>query len=160
MVFGCKITDGFAPIMMNNSPVDYVKRQEYLGVILEAGPELKFIAKPDLSSFRKAANAILCSSVCSQEHITLSLLYTYCVPIVTYACAVKEFSPDEMREIHVAMNKATRKIYNYNLPSVRVKRKELGIKCIYTLFTEAKTKFNLSVKSSLNSVVKHLSTVI
>ena len=90
----------------------------------------------------------------------MKLLYVNCVPILTYACAVKEFSASDMYKCHVAVNNSIRKIFSYAVwQSIRQLRISLGYDSIYEIFAKSKMKFSESVKQSSNSIVMHLSTV-
>ena len=65
----------------------------------------------------------------------MHLLYTSCLPIITYACNAKEFSANDMRDLNTAVNDAIRKIYSFNRwESVRVLREGSGMKSIYEIF--------------------------
>ena len=90
----------------------------------------------------------------------MKLLYANCVPILTYACAVKDFTASDMYRCHVAVNNSIRKIYSFAIwQSIRHLRMTLGYDSIYEIFAKAKKKFLMSVKESSNSVVLHLSTL-
>ena len=73
-----------------------------------------YSAENDIRSFYHSANAILNIVNRPDETILMHLLYTNCVPILTYACAVKEFSAREMSDCNVALNDAIQKIFSFN----------------------------------------------
>ena len=90
----------------------------------------------------------------------MRLLYSNCVPIITYACAVKEYSAADMHRCNVAVNNAIRKIFSFAVwQSIRHLRISHGYKSIYELFEEAKRKFLSGASRSLNAVVLHLATL-
>ena len=80
-----------------------------------------------------------------------------CVPILSYACAVKEFSASDMYKCHVAINNAIRRVYSYAVrQTIRHLRLSLGYDSIYEIFAKAKKKFLTSAVNSSNSIVTHL----
>ena len=87
----------------------------------------------------------------------MKLLYTNCVPIITYACAVRIFSASEMHRCHVAINNAIKKIYSFAIwQSIRDIRTSNGYKSIYEIFAFTRKKFMEAALSSSNQVVAHL----
>ena len=147
------------PILINGISLDYVTEYKYLGVVLCSGRSLSFSATSTIRSFHRAANALFYSPVKPKNIILLKLLYSNCVPIITYACAVREFSSADMYRCHVAINNAIRKIYSYAVwQSIRHIRIENGFESIYEIFTTARDKFANSALTSSNSIVSHLAT--
>ena len=119
-----------------------------------------FSVSSTIRSFHRAANAILYSRVKPSTVVLMKLLYTNCVPIITYASEVKEFSAVDMRRCHVALNNAIRKVFSYAVwQSIRDLRKSYGYKCIYEIFASTKAKFMANVSSSSNPIVSHLATL-
>ena len=47
------------------------------------------------------------------EDILLKLLYSNCVPILTYGAAVKDLTAKEKQQINVAVNNAIRRIFTF-----------------------------------------------
>ena len=114
LVFGNSYKDAnLKPFTICDIDIDYVMEWKNLGVTLVSGKRVGFSARPDLMTFFRATNSILNALQGAQEHVLLTLLYTNCVPILTYACAVKEFSNSEMSDCNVAMNNACRKIFGF-----------------------------------------------
>ena len=95
-----------APLYLANSIVEYVTEWKYLGCLIIAGKETVFKSRNNIAAFRRSANSIVTSIKKPNEHVLMMLLYTFSVPILTYACEVKQFSCTEMRECHVALNDA------------------------------------------------------
>ena len=75
-------------LFLNNDPLDFVDEYKYLGVYLCAGKTLSFSPLTTIRSFHRAANSIFYSKVKPNNEVLMKLLYTNCVPIITYACAV------------------------------------------------------------------------
>ena len=147
----------FASLLLNNQPLEFVNEYKYLGVELCAGKALTFSPLSMIWSFHRAANAILYSRVKPSATVLMKLLYTNCVPIITYASAVRDFSSADMYRCHVAINNAIRKIFSFSVwQSIRHLRISHGYKSIYEIFSSAKAKFLANASTSSNSIVCHL----
>ena len=145
------------PLFLNDTPLEYVSEYKYLGVTLNGDKELKFLPVCNIRSFHRAANSILCSRVKPNKKVLMRLLYTNCVPIITYGCAVKEFSAADMYRCHVAVNNAIRRIVSFAVwQSIRHIRISYGYKSIYEIFQLAKKNFKESALTCSNSIVRHL----
>ena len=81
----------------------------------------------------------------------LHLLYSSCIPVLTYAGAVKEYPSRQMQDCCTAMNDALRFLFGYNRwDSVRSLRESFGYKSLVELFHGAKTKFDASLYAHVN----------
>ena len=162
MIFGKshKETDLF-PLTIDGNPIEYVTEWKYLGVTLSSGKHLFFNARPDLASFFRATNAVLNVLKGAKEDVLLKLLYSNCVPILTYACDVKEYTASDMSDCSVAMNNAFRKIFGFKeWRSIRVLREIFNVKCLYTLFKLAKDKFLSACPFHPNPIVRTVLTLV
>ena len=95
------------------------------------------------NAFYRSSNSILNTLHGPSELVQMKLLYSICVPIITYASDVVIFHDKEMESLHVAVNDAIRKIFSNNRwESIKVLRKSLR----YLSVTEilARRKKNLS----------------
>ena len=162
MVIGKLPADSqYASLLLRNEPLDFVDEYKYLGVDICAGKTLSFSPIATIRSFHRAANSILYSKVKPNNDILMKLLYTNCVPIITYASAVRVFSSTEMYRCHVAVNNAIRKIFSFAVwQSIRNLRISHGYKSIYELFSSAKAKFLANAPNSSNNIVSHLSRLV
>ena len=97
------------------------------------------------------------------------LIYTYiqmcayldCVPILTYACAVKQYSSSDMSDCNLAMNNAFSKIFGFKeWQSIRVLREEFNFKSIYKIFKLAQDSFLSACRSHHNPVINLLAFVV
>ena len=128
---------------------------------LQAGKALSFSAVATNRTFHRAADSILCSRVKPHKSILLKLLYSNCVPVITYACAVRDFSSSEMLKCHVAISNSIRRIFSLaTWQSIRHIRIENGYQSIYEIFSIAKTKFLRAATDSSNSIVLHLASIL
>ena len=151
-----KNREKFCPIFATSNVHEY----KYLGVILTSGNGLCFSATSTIRSFHRAANCVLHGRVKPNQQVLMRLIYSNCVPILTYACAVKEYSAADMRRCHVALNNAIRKIFSFAVwQSIRHLRISHGFKCIYELFERAKRKFISSASNSSNTVIARLASL-
>ena len=147
------------PLSIDGSPIEYVSQWKYLGVTLVSGTRLSFSARPDLTSFFRAANAILNVLKEASEDVLVKLLQSNCLPILTYACEVKEYSASEMSDCNVAVNNAFRKIFGFrDWRSIRVLRDNFNIESIYISFKRAKDKFMSLTCHHPNPIIKYLSS--
>ena len=120
-----------ASLLLNNQPLDFVNQYKYLGVDLCAGKVLSFSPTTTIRSFHRAANAILYSRVKPSNDVLMKLLYSNCVPIITYASAVREFNAADMYRCHVAVNNAIRKVFSFAVwQSICTLRTSMGYRSI------------------------------
>ena len=153
--------DCYAPLRLNDSPLEFTHEYKYLGITICSEKGRLFPATQTIRSFHRAANSILHSHVKPDERVLLRLLYSNCVPIVTYACSVKEFSSSDMYKCHVAVNNAIRRIFSFaTWQSIRHLRIQYGYKSIYELFAAAQSKFMLNASNSSNKVVALLASSV
>ena len=154
MVFG----NGFrtfnpSPLLLNAQPIEYVSEWRYLGCLINNGKELSFSCKSDLTAFRRSANSIFSSLRKPNEQVSMKLLYTFSVPILTYASEVKVFSCSDMRDCNVALNNAIRRIFSYNRwESIRTLRQQLGYRDLTTTFA-FRTRGFYAIPSMQNETV-------
>ena len=99
---------------MNGSAIEYVTSIKYLGVTICNRKSFSFSATNDLRNFYRSANSVLNAIHKVDDNVMIHLLYTNCVPTVTYACAIKKYSAREMQDCNTALNNALRKIFTYN----------------------------------------------
>ena len=132
MVFGKSFKDQVAPLTLAGSAIDFVNEWKYLGTTLVAGKCFSFTARPDISSFFRATNAVINVLSGAHEHTLLTLLFTNCVPILSYACSIKHYSAADMSDCNVAVNNVFRKIFGFTeWQSIRYLREIFGFQSLY-----------------------------
>ena len=159
LVFSKKKTDItlLKPILLNNCIIEYASSVKYLGVTIVSERGLSFSAIKEIQTFYRAANAILTILNKPNEDVLMQLLYTNCVPIISYACNVKVFSAQDMRDCNTAINNAIRKIFTFQRwESVRVLRDGFQMKSIYEIFQIACDKLQLSLATHPNSILRRI----
>ena len=160
MIFGKSYNENIVPLRLSGEPVEFVSEWKYLGTTLVTGKRLFFSARPDLTSFFRATNAIINVLVGAHEHTLLALLHSNCVPILTYACAVKHYSSSDMSDCNLAMNNAFRKIFGFTeWQSIRTLREEFGFKSLYVTFKTAKDRFRDSCLTHQNPVISYIASL-
>ena len=102
------------PISLNGNDVEYVTSISYLGVSIVSDRGFCVSAANELRAFYRAANSILTTIQKPSEEIVMQLLYTNCVPIITYACRIKCFSSRDMRDCNAAINDCIRTIFSFH----------------------------------------------
>ena len=156
IIFGKGLNDAHAPLFINGVSVEYVKEWRYLGTTIVGNKTLSFSARQDLASFFRAANAVINVLNNAEPHVLVSLLYSNCVPILTYACAGKEFSAADMSDCNLAINNVFRKIFGFReWQSIRYIRQYFEMKSIYELFHVAKDKFRTQGQYHNNPIFRH-----
>lgn len=160
MIFGKSHKESLAPIVIDNASLDCVQEFKYLGTTLVSGKGLSFSARSDLASFYRATNAVMNVLTNAHEHTLLTLLYTNCIPILTYACGVKNFLASEMSDCNTAINNALRKVFGFTQwQSIRVLREIFGFKSIYEIFKVAENRFLSSCRTHMNPILQFIVTL-
>ena len=149
------------PLTLNNESIEYVKEWKYLGCLVKSGKQLSFSSRLELATFRSSVNSIVSAVKKPNEQVSMKLLYSFSVPILTYASEVKRFSCSDMRDCHVAINDAVRKIFSYHRwESIRSLRSLFGYQDIYTMFAVRRDSFLKKVPLMGNQTVAALYRII
>ena len=101
-------------LVLDNNGISFVNQYKYLGVIVQSSKNFSCDPKPSLCSFYRSVNTILNVARGPSESVQMKLLYSICVPVLTYACEVKVFSAREVIQMNTALNDAIRKIFGFN----------------------------------------------
>ena len=107
----CHIAD----LVLDKRTIEVVNEWKYLGVTVIAGTTLSFSSRPPLSSFYRSVNSLLSSIRQPSELILMKLLFSNCVPCLTYASEVVEYNGSTMNNLNVALNDAIRRIFSYKV---------------------------------------------
>ena len=87
-------------------------------------------------------DSILSSVRQPRENVMMQLLYSNCVPKLTYGAAVKDLNATEKQQYNVAVNNAIRRIFGFRLwQSIRQIREFLNYRSIDELFSRARRRF-------------------
>ena len=149
--------ENLCPILLNGRKVEYVNSITYLGATITNDKGFSFSASNDLTKFYRASNSILRAVKQPSEEVLIHLLYSCCIPILSYASAVKDFTSRQMQDCSTAINNALRLIFGYNRwESVRMLRQSFGYPSLVEIFQRAKNKFNSSVLTHHNPIISKL----
>ena len=148
-------------LMIDGQSVEFTSRIRYLGTTITCDRSFAFSNEDDLRAFYRSSNSILNHLQSTDESISMQLLYSHCVPCLTYACCVKEYSAKQMTECSVALNDAIRKIFTFNRwESVRSLREGFGYKSLTEMFANARKKFLDSLSRHKNVTIVQLDAFI
>ena len=90
----------------------------------------------------------------------MNLLYSNCIPNLTYAAEVKDVTSREMQKLNTALNDAIRRIFSYNRwESTRELRQQLGFPNVTEIFRSRQTRFAMKCQRSGNSVIRFIHTL-
>ena len=143
--------------------MEYVSSVKYLGFFIKSDVQYGFSIAEDLCKFFGAANSVLNVLTRPSEEVLMKLLYSNCVPILSYGAAVKDFSitAREKQQLNVAINNAVRRIFSFRQwQSIRQLREFLHYDSIEVIFAKVRRQFNQSLVSHSNETLKFLSTVV
>ena len=99
---------------MYGKDLQVTSEYKYLGVMIVAGAYFSSSTVRPLIRFRSAANTILNSPRKSTEPVLMKLLYSICIPHLTYAADVLSLSTRQMQSFTVAVNDCIRRVYGFN----------------------------------------------
>ena len=159
MVFGklSSSTESLAQISLRGEPIDYVNYCKYLGFHVISGKCCRFSVHEDLCGFFGSVNSILTCLSKPKENVQLQLLFSNCVPKLTYGAAEKELTASEKHRFNVAVNNAIRRIFGFKRwESIRQLREFYGFKSLEVKFASAKQRFLRSLANHKNRVLKLL----
>ena len=159
MVFG-KLSasmESLASISLHGEPIDYVTKCKFLGFHILSGKTFRFSVHENLCGFFGSVNSILSSMSRPKEHVQLQLLFSNCVPKLTYGAAVKDFSATEKQRYNVALNNAIRRVFGFRRwESIRQLRECYGFQSIEVMIATAKKRFLASIANHNNLVLRSL----
>ena len=161
LIFGETKDKCVNPLLLYDTPLEFVPQWTYLGATIVAGKTLTFSCKKELSNFYRSINSLLSAIQKPNELVLMNLLYSNCVPVLTNAAEVKFFSNAEMHDCNVALNNAIRRIFTYNRwESVRHLRQQLRFPNLTEIFYSRSTQFlkNCLNGKTLNEVIFRLAT--
>ena len=145
------------PLNLCDDNIQYVNEYRYLGAIIVAGKSISFSPRNDLRNFYLSFNSIFSSFTRASETVLMHLLYSSCVPNLSYAAEVKELTTKEMSKCNSALNNAIRKMFTFNRwESIRSLRSGMGYPDLYTIFAQRQSSFYLALENSSNGVLRHL----
>ena len=95
-----------------------------------------------------------------KENVLLQLLFSNCIPRLTYGAAVKDLNSSEKQQVNVAVNNAIRRIFGFRQwQSIRQLREFYGFKPIEVIFATAKRRFTDGMTNHSNDLLRFLSSL-
>ena len=139
------------PLRMYENDLGFVDHYKYLGAHVIADKSFRVNSTLPLIKFRSCVNTIINVNAKPSEHVLLKLLYTNCVPILTYACEVTGFSNGIINEMNVSLNDAIRKIFGFHRwESTRFLRTFFGYPSITEIFEQRYQRFMSGITHTRN----------
>ena len=148
------------PLFLNGEPLEFVSEWKYLGVSLLTGSGFYCSAQKPRSAFYRSSNSILNALRGPSQDVQMKLLYSICVPNITYAWDVVVYSRKDKESLHVAVNDAIRKIYSFNRwESIKALRFEKGYLSVTEIFANRKSSFERNLSKIGNTLLHNLSRI-
>ena len=95
-----------------------------------------------------------------KEHVLLQLLYSNCIPKLSYGAAVKDMTVAEMHQMNVSVNNVIRKIFGFRRwESIRFLREFYNHDSIEVIFAKARRRFGFSLATHSNNTLRFLATL-
>ena len=118
---------------------------------------MSFLVRNELRNFYATSNSILRAVRRPNELVLMNLLYSNCVPNLTYCAEVKDVSSADMQQCNVALSNSIRHIFSYNRwESMHHLRQQFGYPNIYEIFHSRREKFLLQARQSGNCIVQEI----
>ena len=157
LTFGSGKIPSISPLVLNGESIDFVTKWKYLGCTVTSVPKFGFSNDSELNAFYCATNSILRSLKKPNDLVLMKLLYSNCVPNLTYCAEVKELTTSDMHKSNVALNDAIRRIFSYNRwESTRHLRQQLRLPNIVEIFCSRKKYFTERNCQHSNAVIRYL----
>ena len=164
MVFGKASTmiNTVSPLLLGGNSLEFVTSTKYLGFYIVAGLSFGLSVTEDLCKFYGAINSVLTVLTKPKEQVLMKLLYTNCVPMLSYGAAIKDhiFNAKEKHLFNVAVNNAVRRIFSFRRwQSIRQLCEFFHYNSIEVIFAKARKRFTMSLTTHPNRVLRFLSTL-
>ena len=157
----CSNTDSLAKLHVDNVPIDFVNSYRYLGFNIVSDVHFKFSSSECLRGFFGAVNSVLTVLKRPTENVLMQLLYSNCVPVLTYGAAVRDLTASEKHQHNVAVNNAVRRIFGFrHFQSIRQLREFYHYDSVEVMFANARNRFITSISNHSNELLRTLSTLV
>jgi hypothetical protein len=114
MIFGRKSKAVITPMLLDNKCIPWLDSVRYLGVYLINKKTLSFNVTQTKRNFYAALNNIRSHATNLEQLTQLSLIESYCLPLLTYATSAMRFTQCQLRELNVCWNSVYRVIFGFN----------------------------------------------
>ena len=145
------------PLILNSQPIEFVSQWKYLGATIVTGDCVSFSTQSELSTFYRSFNSLMSSTRKPNELVLINLLYSNCVPNLTFAAEVKDISSKQLQDLNTALNNAIRRIFSYNRwESIRHLREQLHFPNVTEIFQKRRRKFLANCEEIDNDVLRFI----
>ena len=103
-----------AQIEINNSIIPWVDSISYLGVQIVSGIKFSISVEKIRRNFYVAFNTIMSRVKHLEQLLQLSLIETYCMPLLTYGCNALTYSNKQINDLNVCLNNVYRTIFGFH----------------------------------------------
>ena len=149
------------PFTMYGNSLDFVQEYKYLGVIVVAGKQFSVSHLKPLIRFQSVYNTVLNVQQKPSENILMKLLYSTCVPVMTYTCEANIFTAKQINCLNVALNDSIRRIFGYNRwESIRYLRLTMGYPSMTDICHHRSSNFARNIPLIGNPTLRSLSEFI
>ena len=161
LLFGKYDTNLISPLKLNDEELDFVDSWKYLGCTIVSGGKFSFSTTSELAAFYASSNSVLRSLRKPNELVLMNLLYSNCVPNLTYCAEIKELNSADTNKYNVALNNCIRSIFSYNRwESTRQLRQQLSFPNISEIFATRRANFLRKNCESANHVIRDISRTL
>ena len=154
-------TEGLGELKLGDEAIEYVRNCRYLGFHILSGTKLKFSSTECLRGFFGSVNSIMTLMTRPSENVLMQLLYSNCVPKLSYGAAVKDLTATDKHQYNVAVNNAVRRIFGFRYwQSIRQLREYYGYDSVEIIFAKARKRFLISIANHNNGLLRFLSQLV
>jgi hypothetical protein len=114
IVFGKRRVHDIAPMLLGDALLPWVDSVRYLGVYIVGNNKLSFDFAYTKRCFYAAFNNIMSHARSLEQIIQLSLVESYCLPVLTYAIGTLSVTQRQLHDLNVCWNTAYRVIFGFN----------------------------------------------
>ena len=114
VAFGPHARKTGGPLLIGSDTIHWTHSVKYLGVHIVYGRKLSFDINPIKRAFFTACNSVSSQSQCMDEILQLSLIETYCLPILTYAFPAVSLKARQLQELNSCWNSAYRRVFGFH----------------------------------------------
>ena len=135
------------PLQIQERIIEYLDEWDYLGVWVKAGNHntgwIYFPITP--RKFYAKSNSIIHGKLNLDKSVMMQLLYTNCVPTLTFAAEARQLIANDMRSLNTAVNNAVQCIFSYACwERIHTLRMSYGYNSLYEIFEKRRGLSNHS----------------
>ena len=167
LTFNCKksVCISFGPgwkrditnMLLGAFTIDWCQSVKYLGVSLQSYSYMKVDTDVIKRRFFASCNTIISNSTGQSELVRLSLVESYCLPVLQYCCAAFKLLDSQVKELNACWNMAYRRIFGFSKhESVKEFIGGMGRLNFKHIMQQACVKFCKNLSKTTNVILKTL----